>query len=248
MRIAIAADHNGVATKSRLIDWLTDQGHDVDDRGTSGTDVVDYPPLCLDIGRQVLGGRADRGIMVGGTGGGECIACNKMRGIRAGLCHTTFQAEISSAHNATNVLVLGARIIGVANALVGMISDRAFRQDQTQAQRQAIDWIKQNVDPAAVIIIDNYAWVDLRPQYQNAHSFWRIDNEKAIRDDLLQNDWRRIDYVALTPVMQEALDDGKLPLVAQALDHSELAARFERDGMWVEIRRVSAAPVTVAAR
>lgn len=117
MRIAIAADHNGVATKSRLIDWLTDQGHEVDDRGTSGTDVVDYPPLCLDIGRQVLGGRADRGIMVGGTGGGECIACNKMRGIRAGLCHTTFQAEISSAHNATNVLVLGAKVVSPDEAV-----------------------------------------------------------------------------------------------------------------------------------
>lgn len=130
----------------------------------------------------------------------------------------------------------------------GRSYDRAFRQDQTQAQTQAIDWIEAHVDPSAVIVIDNYAWVDLHPRYKNAHSFWRIDTEKAIRDDLLQNDWRRVDYVSLTPVMQEALDDGKLPLVAQALDHSELAARFEHDGMWVEIRRVSVAPVAVVAR
>jgi ribose 5-phosphate isomerase B len=111
MRIAIVADHNGASLKEHLLGWLAAQGHDVDDRGTHGTEVVDYPPLCADIGRQVVAGRAERGIVIGGTGGGESIACNKIRGIRAGLCHSVFLAEISSAHNRTNVLVLGAKVV-----------------------------------------------------------------------------------------------------------------------------------------
>jgi ribose 5-phosphate isomerase B len=111
MRIAIAADHNGISLKAHLIGWLTAQGHEVDDRGAHDTEVVDYPPLCADIGRRVVEGRAERGIVIGGTGGGEAIACNKIRGVRAGLCHSVFLAEISSAHNDTNILVMGAKVI-----------------------------------------------------------------------------------------------------------------------------------------
>jgi ribose 5-phosphate isomerase B len=111
MRIAMVADHNGVALKEHLLGWLVAQGHDVDDRGSHGSEVVDYPPLCADLGRQVVAGRADRGIVIGGTGGGESIACNKIPGIRAGLCHSAFLAEISSAHNRTNVLVLGSKVV-----------------------------------------------------------------------------------------------------------------------------------------
>lgn len=111
MRIAIAADHNGVALKSRLVQRLTAQGHVVDDRGAHGTDTVDYPPLCADVARQVIDGHADRGIVVGGSGSGEHIACNKIRGIRAGLAHDPFTTEISRAHNDANVLVIGAKVI-----------------------------------------------------------------------------------------------------------------------------------------
>ena len=116
MRIAIAADHNGYALKTHLISWLTEHGHDVDDRGTQGADVVDYPLLCLDVGRQVLGGAAERGVVIGGSGQGEQIACNKISGIRAGLCHCLFTTEISRAHNDTNVLVMGAKVVSVALA------------------------------------------------------------------------------------------------------------------------------------
>jgi len=111
MRIAIAADHNGVATKARLIEWLRAHGHEVDDRGGQDDAVVDYPPLCEDVSRRVVDGRADRGIVVGGTGGGEAIACNKIRGIRAGLCPDVWHAEISRRNNDANVLVLGAKVI-----------------------------------------------------------------------------------------------------------------------------------------
>ena len=111
MRIAIAADHNGIALKERLKKRLSEQGHEVDDRGAHGEATVDYPPLCADVARQVTSHRADRGIVVGGSGQGEHIACNKIRGIRAGLCHDRFTTEISRAHNDANVLVIGAKVI-----------------------------------------------------------------------------------------------------------------------------------------
>jgi ribose 5-phosphate isomerase B len=111
MRIAIAADHNGVALKARLIEWLTARGHDVDDRGTDDTETVDYPLLCADVCGRVVDGHADRGIILGGSGSGEQIACNKIRGVRAGLCHDLFIAEIARANNDTNVLVMGAKVV-----------------------------------------------------------------------------------------------------------------------------------------
>jgi ribose 5-phosphate isomerase B len=112
MRIAIAADHNGVALKARLVEVLGVQGHEVDDRGTDGTDgVVDYPPLCEDVCRRVVTGSVERAIVVGGSGLGEVVACNKIRGIRAGLCPDVWHAEISRGNNDANVLVLGAKAI-----------------------------------------------------------------------------------------------------------------------------------------
>ncbi|MDP9406332.1 MAG: RpiB/LacA/LacB family sugar-phosphate isomerase [Actinomycetota bacterium] len=112
MRIATAADHNGVALKARLVALLQHLGHEVDDRGGHDPDeVVDYPPLCADVCARVVDGRADRGVVVGGSGSGEAIACNKVRGIRAGLCPDLFHAEISRGNNDANVLVLGAKVV-----------------------------------------------------------------------------------------------------------------------------------------
>ena len=116
MRIAIAADHNGVVLKARLIEVLRAGGHEVDDRGAHGSDVVDYPPLCEDVCRRVADGRADRGLIVGGSGQGEVIACNKMPGIRAGLCPDVWHAQISRGNNDANVLVLGAKVIDAERA------------------------------------------------------------------------------------------------------------------------------------
>jgi ribose 5-phosphate isomerase B len=112
MRIAIAADHNGVVLKARLTEVLRAGGHVVDDRGAHAHDeVVDYPPLCEDVSRRVADGRADRAIVVGGSGQGEVIACNKIPGIRAGLCPDVWHAQISRGNNDANVLVLGAKVI-----------------------------------------------------------------------------------------------------------------------------------------
>ncbi|MGW4825303.1 RpiB/LacA/LacB family sugar-phosphate isomerase [Streptomyces sp. NPDC004227] len=111
MRIAIAADHNGHALKARLTAWLTAHGHTVDDRGSHTEETVDYPPLCADVCRQVTEERADRGIVLGGSGLGETVACNKIRGIRAGLCHDLWSTRISRGNNDSNVLVLAAKIL-----------------------------------------------------------------------------------------------------------------------------------------
>jgi len=113
MRIALTTDHNGVALKARVAEWLTAHGHEVDDRAAQvAEDVVDYPPLCEDVCRQVLGGKADYAIVIGGGGSGETIACNKIRGIRAVLCHSVWGAEIGRGNNDGNVLVVGAKVIG----------------------------------------------------------------------------------------------------------------------------------------
>ena len=112
MRIVIAGDHNGFALKGRLIERMTGQGHQVEDLGShDGRTVVDYPPLCARLCGRVVDGSADRGIVIGGSGSGEQMACNKIRGVRAGLCHELFTAEISRAHNDANVLVMGAKVI-----------------------------------------------------------------------------------------------------------------------------------------
>jgi ribose 5-phosphate isomerase B len=112
MRIAITADHNGVALKTRLTAWLEARGHEVDDRAAHvGEEVVDYPPLCEDACRRVLDGHADFAIVVGGSGSGEAIACNKIRGIRAALCLDLWVAEIARANNDANVLVTGAKVV-----------------------------------------------------------------------------------------------------------------------------------------
>ena len=130
MRIAIAADHNGVALKERLIGWLRELGHDVDDRGAhAGDEIVDYPPLCVDVCGRVVRGAADRGIVVGGSGLGETVACNKIRGIRAGLCPDVFHAQISRGNNDSNVLVLGAKVVApeLAEEVVATWLDTPFR-------------------------------------------------------------------------------------------------------------------------
>jgi ribose 5-phosphate isomerase B len=117
MRIAVTADHNGVALKAALGAWLDGHGHEVDDRAAHvGEEIVDYPPLCEDVCRQVLDGHADFAIVIGGGGSGETIACNKLPGIRAVLCHSVWGAEIGRGNNDGNVLVVGAKVVDAALA------------------------------------------------------------------------------------------------------------------------------------
>jgi len=118
MRIALAADHNGVALKARLADWLAGRGHVVFDAGSQqGDGVVDYPPLCAEVSRRVAAGEADLAIVLGGSGQGEVIACNKIPGIRAGVAYSRFAVEISRGNNDANVMVLGTKVVSDEEAL-----------------------------------------------------------------------------------------------------------------------------------
>ena len=116
MLIAIGADHAGFTLKEELKVFLGEQEHQVIDLGTDSEIPVDYPAFCAAVAREVAEGRADRGIVVGGSGQGEQIAANKVRGIRAALCHDLYTARLSREHNDANVLGLGARVIAYAYA------------------------------------------------------------------------------------------------------------------------------------
>src|SRR5437773_8917429 len=134
MRIAIGADHAGFALKQHLIGTLERLGHTVDDRGTHSDAVVDYPPICADVARQVTEGRADRGIVVGGSGQGEQMAANKVPGARAALCNDLYTARLSRQHNDANVLSMGGRIVafGLADEIVTIWLATAFEGGRHQ--------------------------------------------------------------------------------------------------------------------
>ena len=122
MRIAIGSDHAGYELKQHLIDTLKGLGHDVDDHGTHSEEPVDYPPICAGVGRSVASGDADRGIVLGGSGQGEQIAANKVRGVRAALCNDLYTARLSRQHNDANVLSMGGRIVafGLADEILSL--------------------------------------------------------------------------------------------------------------------------------
>jgi ribose 5-phosphate isomerase B len=111
MRVAIGSDHAGFALKAHLSETLISLGHEVDDLGTDSEEPVDYPPLCAAVGRAVAKGEADRGIVLGGSGQGEQMTANKIRGVRAALCNDLYTARMSREHNDANVLSIGARIV-----------------------------------------------------------------------------------------------------------------------------------------
>ena len=112
MRVAFGADHAGFSLKQELIPCVKGLGHEVLDLGTNGPDPVDYPDYAEAVGRAVVEGRADRGILICGSGVGASVAANKIAGVRAGLCHDTYSAHQGVEHDDMNVLVLGARVIG----------------------------------------------------------------------------------------------------------------------------------------
>jgi ribose 5-phosphate isomerase B len=111
-RVAIGSDHAGYHLKQHLVAMLVGQGHEVDDQGTHSTESVDYPAICAGVGRTVSDGGADVGIVLGGSGQGEQLAANKVRGVRAALCNCLYTARMARAHNDANVLSIGARVVG----------------------------------------------------------------------------------------------------------------------------------------
>lgn len=116
MVIALGADHAGFSLKEDLKAWLVSRGHQIVDCGTHSTDSVDYPDYAAAVGRAVAVGRAERGVLVCGSGIGMAIAANKVPGIRAAACADAYAAQLSRAHNDANVLALGARLTAADSA------------------------------------------------------------------------------------------------------------------------------------
>jgi len=116
VRIAIGSDHAGFGLKAHLSATLRSLGHEVVDLGTDSDASVDYPPICAAVGRAVAKGDAERGIVLGGSGQGEQMSANKVRGVRAALCNDLYTARMSREHNDANVLAIGARIVAPALA------------------------------------------------------------------------------------------------------------------------------------
>jgi ribose 5-phosphate isomerase B len=133
MRIAIGADHAGFALKQKLGDYLRELGHPVTDVGTVNTNPVDYPDYAEAVARTILEGKAERAVLICGSGVGASVAANKLPGIRAAVCHDTYSARQGVEHDDMNILVLGARIIGeeLARELV-----RAFLAAQFTAEER----------------------------------------------------------------------------------------------------------------
>jgi ribose 5-phosphate isomerase B len=140
VRIAIGADHAGFLLKEHLKGTLQRLGHTVDDHGTHGEEPIDYPPICLAVGRAVAEGRADRGVVLGGSGQGEQIAANKVAGIRAALCNDLFTARLSREHNDANVLSMGGRIVafGLADEILALWLKTAFEGGRHQRRIEQI--------------------------------------------------------------------------------------------------------------
>ncbi len=137
MKIAIGCDHAGFDLKEILVRFLTDLGHEVIDVGTYSCQSVDYPDYAEEACKKVIEGAAQRAIVICGSGVGASITANKIPGIRAGICHDTYSAHQGVEHDDMNVLVIGARIIGVelAKEIVKTFLGATFSNEERHARR-----------------------------------------------------------------------------------------------------------------
>jgi ribose 5-phosphate isomerase B len=137
MKLVIGSDHAGFPLKGPLIGVLRSWGHEVKDCGTFTPDPVDFPDIAQRVTSEILGARAQRGILVCGTGVGACIAGNKVRGIRAALCHDTYSAHQCVEHDNVNLLCIGAWIVGqkVAEEVLAAFLKATFSTDEDFRRR-----------------------------------------------------------------------------------------------------------------
>jgi ribose 5-phosphate isomerase B len=137
MRVALGSDHAGYELKNHLASYLSDFGFTVFDLGTHGPESVDYPDFAAAVGKAVIDGRADRGIIVCGSGAGACVAANKIHGIRAATAHDTYTAHQSVEHDDVNVLCIGSRVVGeaVANELASAFLGAEFSNEERHVRR-----------------------------------------------------------------------------------------------------------------
>jgi ribose 5-phosphate isomerase B len=146
MRIAIGADHAGYALKQHLVGTLRKLGHTVEDFGTMSEEPVDYPDICAAVGRAVVRGQVDRGVVVGGSGQGEQIAANKVQGVRAALCNDLYTTRMSRLHNDANVLAIGGRIVapGLADEIAKLWLETPFEGGRHQRRIDQIAAIENH--------------------------------------------------------------------------------------------------------
>ena len=139
MKLVIGSDHAGFSLKVPTGEMLRSLGHEVLDVGAYDDKPSDYPDFAEKVGRAVLEGKAERGVLICGSGVGACVAANKLPGIRAGMCHDTYSAHQGVEHDDTNVLVLGSRVIGVALAqeLVKAFLAGQFTNEERHVRRLA---------------------------------------------------------------------------------------------------------------
>jgi ribose 5-phosphate isomerase B len=139
MRVALAADHAGIELKEHLAGYLAAAGHAVYDLGTHNTDPVDYPDIAALAATALIDGRAERAVLICGSGAGACVAANKIRGIRAAVAHDTYTAHQMVEHDDVNVLCLGSRVIGpkLAEELAAAFLAAEFSGEERHRRRLA---------------------------------------------------------------------------------------------------------------
>ncbi|HVR62779.1 MAG TPA: ribose 5-phosphate isomerase B [Polyangia bacterium] len=139
MKIVIGSDHAGFYLKQELAKTIGAAGHQVVDVGTTSTAPVDYPDFAEAVSRAILDGRAERGVLICGSGVGASVAANKITGIRAAVCHDCYSARQGVEHDDMNVLVLGSRVIGpeLAHELVRAYLGAAFTHEERHVRRLA---------------------------------------------------------------------------------------------------------------
>ena len=139
MRLVVGADHRGYCLKNTVAEHLRLQGHDVIDVGTNDANSVDYPDLALAVGRAIQGGQAERGFLFCGSGVGAVIAANKIRGVRAGICHDTYSAHQGVEHDDMNLVCMGSRVVGedLALEIVDAFVGATFMDEERYRRRLA---------------------------------------------------------------------------------------------------------------
>jgi RpiB/LacA/LacB family sugar-phosphate isomerase len=137
MKVVVGSDHAGYQLKVAMGEYLRSLGHEVLDVGAYDEKPSDYPDFAEKVGRAVLDGKSERGVLICGSGVGASVAANKLRGIRAGMCHDTYSAHQGVEHDNINVLVLGSRVIGVALAqdLVKAFLGATFTNEERHVRR-----------------------------------------------------------------------------------------------------------------
>jgi ribose 5-phosphate isomerase B len=152
MKIAVASDHRGFEAKQQIKAIVTQLGHECIDFGTNDNSPIDYPDLAYLAAKAVAGKEADRAILACGTGIGMCIASNKIKGIRAALCHDELSAQISRHHNNANILCVSGDLIGAVllRRIVEIWLNTEFNGGRHQRRIKKISAIEEGIDPSTI--------------------------------------------------------------------------------------------------